>query len=75
MPLFTQRLVARQEAAARARGENVDGLIDEAPGEFRQPMACYMVHNGSHAHDVWPYLTGAETVAAIAAGLAAGAEE
>jgi AbiJ N-terminal domain 4 len=36
--LFTQRLAADQEAAARCRGENIDGLTDEAPAEFRQQL-------------------------------------
>lgn len=38
MSLFTQRQRAREEAAVRARGENVDGLIAEAPAEFRQQL-------------------------------------
>jgi hypothetical protein len=49
VPLFTQRLAARQEAAARARGENVDGLIDEAPGEFRQQLV-YAINRAAS----WP---------------------
>jgi pimeloyl-ACP methyl ester carboxylesterase len=36
---------------------------------FGPKVACYLVDNGSHAHDVQPYLTAAETGAAIAAGL------
>jgi hypothetical protein len=36
--LFTQRLAAHEVAAARAQGENVDGLVDEAPSEFRQQL-------------------------------------
>jgi hypothetical protein len=37
---------------------------------FGARVACYLVNNGSHAHDIKPYLTAAETGAAIAAGLA-----
>jgi hypothetical protein len=37
---------------------------------FDGRVACHLVNNGSHAHDVRPYLTAAETGAAIAAGLA-----
>jgi hypothetical protein len=36
--LFTRRQAAREEAAARARGENVDVLRDEASPEFRQQL-------------------------------------
>jgi hypothetical protein len=36
--LFTQRQAALEEASARARGEEVDGLVDEAPTEFRQQL-------------------------------------
>jgi len=36
---------------------------------FGPKVACYLVDNGSHAHAVQPYLTAAETGAAIAAGL------
>ena len=38
MSLFTQRQTARQEAAARARGDSVDGLTGDAPSEFRQQL-------------------------------------
>src|ERR1700733_6903152 len=38
MSLFTRRQAAREEAAARARGEKVDALRDEAPPEFRQQL-------------------------------------
>lgn len=38
MSLFSQRLAALQEHAARADGQEVDGLIDEAPKEFRQQL-------------------------------------
>lgn len=36
---------------------------------FGPKVACYLVDNGSHAHAVQPYLTAAETGAAIAVGL------
>ena len=36
--LFTQRQAVLEEAAARAQGQEVDGLIDEAPAEFRQQL-------------------------------------
>lgn len=49
MSLFTQRLAARQEVAARARDENVDGLTDEAPGEFRQQLVYAINRTAS-----WP---------------------
>lgn len=38
MSLFSQRQAALQEAAARARGEEVDALVDEASKEFRQQL-------------------------------------
>jgi hypothetical protein len=38
MSLFSQRQATLQEAAARARGEEVDGLVDEVPKEFRQQL-------------------------------------
>jgi hypothetical protein len=47
--LFTQRLAARQEAAARVRGENVNGLIDDASGEFRQQLV-YAINRAAS----WP---------------------
>jgi hypothetical protein len=37
--------------------------------QFGARVDCHLVSNGSHAHDVKPYLTAAETGAAIAAGL------
>ena len=54
---------------------DVVALVKDLRPLFGDQVACYLVHNGSHAHDVRPYLTAAETGAAIAAGLAAGAEE
>lgn len=49
MPLFTQRLADREEAAARARGEDVDGLTDEASAEFRQQLV-YAINRSA----TWP---------------------
>ena len=54
---------------------DVVALVKDLRPLFGSEVACYLVHNGSHAHDVRPYLTAAETGAAIAAGLAAGAGE
>ena len=54
---------------------DVVALVKDLRPLFGEEVACYLVHNGSHAHDVRPYLTAAETGAAIAAGLAAGAGE
>ena len=54
---------------------DVVALVKDLRPLFGGQVACYLVHNGSHAHDVRPYLTAAETGAAIAAGLAAGAGE
>jgi pimeloyl-ACP methyl ester carboxylesterase len=54
---------------------DVVALVKDLRPLFGGQVACYLVHNGSHAHDVRPYLTSAETGAAIAAGLSAGAEE
>jgi alpha-beta hydrolase superfamily lysophospholipase len=51
---------------------DVVALVKDLRPLFGDQVACYLVHNGSHAHDVRPYLTAAETGAAIAAGLAAG---
>ena len=51
---------------------DVVALVKDMRPLFGDGMACYLVHNGAHAHDVRPYLTAAETGAAIAAGLAAG---
>jgi len=54
---------------------DVVALVKDLRPLFGDQVDCYLVHNGSHAHDVRPYLTAAETGAAIAAGLAAGAGE
>jgi pimeloyl-ACP methyl ester carboxylesterase len=54
---------------------DVVALVKDLRPLFGDQVVCYLVHNGSHAHDVRPYLTAAETGAAIAAGLAAGAWE
>jgi hypothetical protein len=54
---------------------DVVALLKDLRPLFGERVACYLVHNGSHAHDVRPYLTAAETGAAIAAGLAAGTGE
>jgi AbiJ-like protein len=47
--LYSQRRAARQEAAARARGEEVDGFVDEAPREFRQQL-MYAINEAA----AWP---------------------
>jgi pimeloyl-ACP methyl ester carboxylesterase len=44
-------------------------LVKDLRPQFGAKVGCYLVSNGSHAHDVKPYLTAAETGAAIAAGL------
>ena len=49
---------------------DVVALVKDLRPLFGDRVACYLVHNGSHAHDVRPYLTAVETGAAIAAGLA-----
>jgi pimeloyl-ACP methyl ester carboxylesterase len=54
---------------------DVVALVKDLRSLFGSRVDCYLVHNGSHAHDVRPYLTAAETGAAIAAGLAAGTKE
>ena len=54
---------------------DVVALVKDLRPLFGGKVDCYLVHNGSHAHDVLPYLTAAETGAAIAAGLAAGTRE
>ncbi len=56
-------------------GDVVVALVKDLRPLFGGQVADYLVHNGSHAHDVRPYLTAAETGAAIAADLAAGAGE
>lgn len=48
---------------------DVVALVKDLRPLFGDRVACYVVHNGSHAHDVRPYLTAAQTGAAIAAGL------
>jgi pimeloyl-ACP methyl ester carboxylesterase len=54
---------------------DVVALVKDLRPLFGSRVACSLVHNGSHAHDVRPYLTAAETGAAIAAGLNGDAEE
>jgi hypothetical protein len=48
---------------------DVVALVKDLRPLFGDRVACYLVHNGSHAHDVKPYLTAAETGAAVAAAL------
>ena len=48
---------------------DVVALIKDLRPLFGAGVECYLVHNGSHAHAVAPYLTAAETGAAIASGL------
>jgi pimeloyl-ACP methyl ester carboxylesterase len=48
---------------------DVVALVKDLRPLFGTKVACYLVHNGSHAHDVKPYLTATETGAAIADGL------
>jgi pimeloyl-ACP methyl ester carboxylesterase len=52
---------------------DVVALVKDLRSLFGSRVDCYLVHNGSRAHDVRPYLTAAETGAAIVAGLAGGA--
>ena len=40
--LFTKRQKAREEAAARARGEPVDYLVREAPQEFPYDLRVWL---------------------------------
>ena len=47
-------------------------LVKDLRPLFGDKVRCYIVHNGSHAHNVEPYLTAAETGAAIAASLSQG---
>lgn len=54
---------------------DVVALVKDLRPLFGSRVDCYLVRNGSHAHDVRPYLTAAETGAAVAAGLARGAGE
>ena len=53
-----------------ADASDVVALVKDLRPLFGSGVACYLVHNGSHVHDVRPYLTAAETGAAIAAGIA-----
>lgn len=48
---------------------DVVALVKDLRPLFGARVACYVVDNGSHAHDVKPYLTSAQTGGAIAAGL------
>jgi pimeloyl-ACP methyl ester carboxylesterase len=48
---------------------DVVALVKDLRPLFGARVVCHFVRNGSHAHDVRPYLTAAETGAAIAAGL------
>jgi hypothetical protein len=48
---------------------DVVALVKDLRPLFGNKVAGYLVYNGSHAHDVKPYLTAAETGAAIAAAL------
>jgi hypothetical protein len=50
---------------------DVVALVKDLRPMFGDQVANRLVHNGSHAHSVGPYLSAAETGAAIAAGLAA----
>jgi hypothetical protein len=54
---------------------DVVALVKDLRPQFGGRVACYLVRNGSHAHDVRPYLTAAETGAAIAVGLTRDAGE
>ena len=40
---------------------DVVALVKDLWPLFGGKVACYLVHNGSHAHDVRPYLTAAQT--------------
>ncbi len=48
---------------------DVVALVKDLRPLFGVRVTCYLVHNGSHAHNVRPYLTAPETGAAITAGL------
>jgi hypothetical protein len=52
-----------------ADARDVVALVKDLRPLFGPKVACYLVDNGSHAHAVQPYLTAAETGAAIASGL------
>jgi pimeloyl-ACP methyl ester carboxylesterase len=49
---------------------DVVALVKDLRPLFGGKVACYLVNNGSHAHNVRPYLTAVQTGGAIAAGLA-----
>ena len=59
----------RQAWTNVADAGDVVALVKDLRPLFGGKVACYLVDNGSHAHAVRPYLTAAETGAAIAAGL------
>ncbi len=48
---------------------DVVALVKDLRPQFSERVACFLVHNGSHAHAVGPYLTAAETGAAVAVAL------
>jgi pimeloyl-ACP methyl ester carboxylesterase len=48
---------------------DVVALVKDLRPLFGARVGCHLVANGSHAHDVKPYLTAAETGAAIVGGL------
>jgi hypothetical protein len=48
---------------------DVVALVKDLRPLFGRRVRCYLVHNGSQAHDIMPYLTAVETGEAIAAGL------
>jgi pimeloyl-ACP methyl ester carboxylesterase len=48
---------------------DVVALVKDLRPQFGEQVACFLVHNGSHAHDVDSYLTAAETGMAIIAAL------
>jgi pimeloyl-ACP methyl ester carboxylesterase len=48
---------------------DVVALVKDLRPQFGEKVTCLVVHNGSHAHAVEPYLTAAETGAAIAAAI------
>jgi hypothetical protein len=52
-----------------ADGGDAVALVKDLRPLFGTKVDCFIVHNGAHAHDVKPYLTAAETGAAIASGL------
>jgi hypothetical protein len=48
---------------------DVVALVKDLRPLFGTSVTCYLVRNGSRAHDVKPYLTAAQTGAAVARGL------